>query len=282
MKIQAFFVYFLLSAFSLAAQSPFLTPSPPDIITDFLFLQSLHPHHEGSANEKRVIQFIEERLTLLRLPKTVKNFSKAVGMHSFSSIIETSIAGQSEDTALFIIPLNHPFDAPPTEDGSFGIALGLRLLAEFRDQRPSLTIKVVFLGGEYEGVAESYPGTTQYLRTFYPASRHMVLYLDLKSFPAACTIQYGGRGVVAPRWLIDHAVDAFRSHAVPFSVPTGRLPVFRTGLAATDSPVGEFLAAGYPALLFRTTGAAPADADAHTAAKRGWSLVMRSASAITS
>ncbi len=268
MKLPASVLFFIISVFPLTAQSPFLNPSSPDIITDFLFLQSLHPRHAGSANEKRVIRFIEDRLTLLRLSSVKTDFSKAAGGHSFSLIIEASIPGRSKDTVLIIIPLNHSLEASSLNDGSFGIALGLRLLAEFRVQHPTLTLKVVFIGAEYEGIGDTFPGTDQFLRTFYPVERHMVLYLDLKTFPAACTVHYGGRGTVAPLWLVNGAIESFRAAGLPFTVQTGRLPVFRSGLATADSPLDDFLKTGYPALLFQTSGAATAEVDLPASADR--------------
>jgi hypothetical protein len=261
MRLPALLLLFTISAIPLEAQSPFLEPSSANLITDYLFLQSLHPHEGGSANEKRIAQFIEERLTLLRLPHSESDFSRAEGGHSFSPIIQAAIPGVSRETILIVIPLNHPLAAERADDGSFGLALGLRLLDHFRKNKPPLSLTFVFLGGEYEEGGEPFWGTRHFLRNFYPVERHAVLYLDFKSFPASCNVQYGGRGIVAPLWLVNTGTTALSRAAGPFSIETGRLPVFRPGLETVTTPEEEFLQADLPALLIASGGPATAPPD---------------------
>ncbi len=254
MKTALFFIPFLLSVFFLSAQSQFSNTVDFDSSTDFHFLQSLHPHTEGSSNEKRVIRFIEERLALLRIPVKKTDFSKAAGGHSFSSILEATVPGRLPDTLILVVPLNHDDHAPADEDGSFGIAYGLALLASFRENTPALTVKMVFLGGEFESGGESFLGTEQFLKTFFPEERTALLYLNLKSFPARITLRYGGRGIAAPLWLLRSVIDSLAAAGVPDTVRGIDLPVYRTGLEIAKTPLAAYLRAGIPALTLETSG----------------------------
>jgi hypothetical protein len=254
MKLLFFIIIFCISVCPLFAQSPFLQTAVPDSSTDFLFLQSLHPHPEGSENEKRVIRFIEERLAWLHIPFKKIDFSKAAGGHSFSYILETSLAGRLPDTLILAIPLNHDAGATVAGDGSFGIAAGLALIDFFRKQTPAVTVRVVFLGGEFESEGDTYLGTTQFLRSFYPVERQALLYLNLQRFPAAAVIRYGGKGMTAPLWIVRSALQALSSSGVPHSLNGIDLPVYRSALEIANTPVASYLAAGIPALEIDTSG----------------------------
>jgi hypothetical protein len=254
MKRLLFFITLSISVCPLLAQSPFSDAFVLDSSTDYHFLQSLHPHTEGSENEKRVIRFIEERLALLRIPVQKTDFSKAAGGHSFSYILEASVAGRSPDTLILAIPLNHDFQAPADEDGSFGIALGLKLLEYFNEYKPAVTVKAVFLGGEFESGGDAYLGTEQFLRSFYPVEPHAVLYLNLRSFPARATVRYGGKGIAAPFWLVQTALGSMSSAGVPFLIRGIDLPVYRSGLEIAKTPLAAYLEAGVPGLEIETAG----------------------------
>ncbi|MBN2354019.1 MAG: hypothetical protein JXD23_15710 [Spirochaetales bacterium] len=182
------------------------------------------------------------------------DFSKAAGGHSFSCILEASVPGRSSNTLIVVIPLNHDDQAPPDEDGSFGIACGLALLASFQENAPPLTVRMVFLGGEFESGGEHFLGTEQFLKTYFPEERSCLLYLNLKRVPSRITLRYGGRGTASPLWLLRAVINSLTASGVQYTVRGIDLPVYRAGLEIAKRPLGEYLRAGIPALTLETSG----------------------------
>ena len=248
MKSALFISLIVLSAVPCLAQSLFSDDPPTDISTDYAFVQSLFPHPAGSDNERVLILFIEERLKDLNVSFQTRDFSQAQTGHSFSRIIEAVIPGQTDEILMIAVPLNHRLDATKEEDGAFGIALLLSLIAHFLDDPPPLTLQFVFLGGEYSPDENQFLGTSYYLASSYPVERQAVLYLLLERFPARLRIMSGGRGIVSPLWLLNALMDSLQASGLPWFIQENRQQIFRTGLVTAATPVAAYLKEGYPAI----------------------------------
>ena len=103
------------------AQTP-LPPDPARVLADRDLIRALYPRIEGSSSERRLVELIEERLAVLRLPYNRFGFRESDLTHSFSTCLEVDVPGRLPDTLVLVAPLNHPPGAPPERDGSIGIA----------------------------------------------------------------------------------------------------------------------------------------------------------------
>lgn len=224
---------------------------PPDaqrVLADYARLQGLYPRSEGSAAERGVLQFIEERLGELGLPSRRFDFRQSDVSHSFSTCLSVRIPGGREDTLLLAVPLNHPPASGRDRDGSINVALALGLLEALRGSRPPLTVEVLFLGAEYGEGAEYPMGSRLFLSGFTPDYRAMTLYLNLRSIPSRLHVRAGGRGIESPFWLIERSTRALRAADLFFLLRGNETQVFRIGLTAGPTIIEPFLEAGYPAV----------------------------------
>jgi hypothetical protein len=217
-------------------------------LADYDAIRSFYPRPEGSAGEKRMLGFLERRLQELAVPYTRLDFRESDQNHSFSACLVAEVAGQSADTLLIGVPINHPPEAAAELDGSINVALGLRLLERLRGSRPPLSVKVLFLGAEY-GEEPEYPmGSRLFLRDFFPDQRVMTLYLNLKRIPSRLHLRAGGRGVESPYWLLDRCTRALRATDIFFLMRGNENQIFRVGLTSERTIIEPFLRAGYPAI----------------------------------
>jgi hypothetical protein len=220
------------------------------ILEDYGVLSALYPRLEGSAAEEKALLYISERLQSLNLSFRRLDFSESDQTHSFSSVIEAEITGKLPDTLILAVPINHPPEAPAESAGAVNIALALGLLEELARNKPTVSVKILFLGAEY-GEEPGYPmGSRLFLRDFYPEESVSLIYLNLSSIPSRLYIRAGGRGIASPFWLIDRATAALRSADLFFLVRGNENQLFRFGLKSERTIIEPFLEAGYPALSF--------------------------------
>ena len=252
---------FLISVSLAAAQSDFLLSSSFDIITDYQFLQSLYPRPEGSTKEKQTISFIEERVKRLGLKFQRLEFSQAKLGHSFSSMLEISIPGKISDTLIIVLPLNHTVQAGPENSGSLALAVGLALLQEYRATPPPLSLKIVFLGAEYQPTEPTFLGSATYLDYLNNPFPQAVLYLALYGKSASYAIRSGGKGVVSPLWIVEKSLAALQKNSLAYYFNTSRQQVNRTALVSAQTAVETYLLADLPAIEIEANGPfSPVDA----------------------
>ncbi len=219
-------------------------------MNDLSLLQSHYPRIEGSKAENEILAFIEERLKNYNISFNRFDFQESDLNHSFSSSLEATITGKTEDTLILAVPLNHPPEADKEYDCSINIALAMSILEQLKIEKPPITVKVLFLGAEY-GEEPDYPmGSRLFLRDFYPEYRVMVLYLNMKTIPSRLHVRGGGRGIVAPYWLFERCTDALKETDLFFLVRGNENQIFRIGLDSKRTIIEPFLFAGYPAICF--------------------------------
>ncbi len=236
-----------LSPLSAFPQSP-LPPSPSAMSADLRTVGSFYPRLEGSTGEKKTVSFIKGRLESQGIPYTSFDFSASEFQHSFSTCIRVDVAGALRDTVIVAVPLDHPQDAGPLEDGSVNIVLALSLLQGLRDNRPPLSVTVLFLGAEFGDTREYPMGSALFLQDFRPDFRAAVLYLNMRAVPDRLVVRGGGTGIVSPYWLIERSVEALRKAHVSSLLRDYENQVFRMGLAGGRSIIDPFLTARYPAV----------------------------------
>ncbi len=248
-KIQLFIFIFLISVTSIFSQTTFFELKK-DTIEDLRILQSIYPRNEGSENENKILDLIENRLAELKLEYVTHNFQRSEKNHSFSSYIEVTLAGNKKDTLIICAPINHSLNAANNEDGSINIALALSLLKYASSRTLPITLKVLFLGAEY-GEEDFYPmGSNLFLNSFFPEYNVCVIYLNFIKIPKKIILKCGANGIVAPYWLINRCSDAMGVSDVAFLVKGNQNQAFRTGLSTEKAIIASYLNAGYPALSF--------------------------------
>jgi hypothetical protein len=229
------------------AQQP-LTVDPAGVLRELTFFSSLYPRTEGSPGEQRAIDHITERLSVLGIPYTRQSFQDLEGAHSFSSSIEVSIPGAIQDELLFIVPLDHPDGAAADADGSINLALALGIIEAMKGKTPPISVRFLFLGGEF-GTDAGYPiGTKQFLSEFYPDYAVSALYVDFESIPNRTNITSGGTRIVAPYWLINRCTTAMDSGGLFYLERGNENQIFRLGLISHPPEIDPYLQAGYPSL----------------------------------
>jgi hypothetical protein len=240
---------FLTGTLALFSQSD-LPPDSRAVLDDYDTIRSMHPRLEGSAGERQLLRFIEQRLELLRIPYSRLDFSESDKNHSFSSCLVADVRGQLEDTLILAVPINHPPETPVEFDGSINVALALGIIEHISRKTPPISVKILFLGAEYGQTAEYPMGSRLFLRDFFPDYRVMCLYLNFQRIPSRLHLRGGARGIEAPYWLLNRATDALEETDLFFLIRGNENQIFRIGLTSERTMIEPFLDADYPAVSF--------------------------------
>jgi hypothetical protein len=215
---------------------------------DLAAISRFSPRPEGSPAEKRLLAWIEARLSSLPVAYAPFDFSQSDFQHSYSTCLRVDLPGTSRDTLIVAVPLDSPPDAPVERDGSLSVALALDLIATARDGSLPLSLTVLFLGAEY-GAGGDYPmGSTLFLRDFQPEYRVATLYLDLLAVPSRVLVRGGGKGIVSPSWLLGRCVKSLGTAKVPYLLRSEETQVFRMGTTNERTLIEPWLKAGIPAV----------------------------------
>jgi hypothetical protein len=238
------------------------------------FFSRLHPREEGLPGETAAIDAIVSFLKAEGVPFVIQDFHEPVSGYSFSSSIVATIAGAVGSSAMagssvegsgelvIAVPLDAEPDAPAGSDGSYGLALALRLVARYAGTRPPQTLVFAFLGaerpyatGEHRG---DYPMGSRNFIAGLSTPPGAVIYLDLDSPPATLAVRNGGAGLVTPFWLYQSTVAAARTAGLPFSGRPDDGPLYRLRLNGDPTAIEPYLEARIPAITIAcgTVGAA--------------------------
>lgn len=236
-----------VAAVSAYAAGP-ISVRPAQVLSALKFFSEQYPRTEGSQGEKRSVAYIKDHLRTLGIPYSQEDFHELEGTHSFSSSLEVDIKGILPDALVIVVPLDHPQEAKPNEDGSINLALALGMIEALHRASLPISLKFLFLGGEF-GSGPGYPiGTKQFLANFYPDYPVAVLYLNFRYVPVRANLTAGGRRIIAPYWLINRCSAAMDKAGFFYLLRGNETQVFRLGLITKAPPINPYLQAGYPAI----------------------------------
>ncbi|MBN1696686.1 MAG: hypothetical protein JW881_04140 [Spirochaetales bacterium] len=248
MKKTIFPIFFCLLPLLLFAE-PAVSLQPQDILKEYEVLEEYFPRQEGSPAEKKVVEYIEGVLKERRIDFEKFDFNSSDTVHSFSECLSVTLQGTKRDTLFFIIPLNHPRNSEKTKSGIINIVLGLSLIRQFSQTMPPVTIRFLFMGGEY-GETDQYPlGSKLYLEDFSPDYPVFFLYLNLRTIPGRIAINGGGNGIVTPHWLINICSESLKKADIPFLIRGNKNQIFRMGFSQEKPPIEPYLKARFPAVI---------------------------------
>ena len=226
-----------------------------DLVETWHQIQALYPRHEASAGETATRELIIDRLQRLGISFSERTFASLENAHSFSRIIEATIAGQRRDHLIIAVPLNHRYGATRAGDGSVGLALALELAAQLADSPPPLTVTLLFLGAEREPI-QNYPLGSRHFLSDWVADRPTALvYLDLQQPGDKIVLDSATSAVVAPSWLLHGIAAALAESTVAFDAQPVGSQIQRIGLARQPAQIAPYLQAGMPAIGIRSSAA---------------------------
>ncbi|MFP4010482.1 MAG: hypothetical protein ACLFUM_02190 [Spirochaetaceae bacterium] len=209
-----------------------------EVIRDF------HPRTEGSNGESRTLEYVASVADELDLAVEQEDFSALEGNHSFSRIAQIEAPGDRPGQVVLAVPLNHPYDRHPQEDGSIALAAGLALLESMAAVTERPTVSLALLGGD---VGERRLGTRLFLQGAEQEQPFSVVYLDLTSPGSYISVELGSGGLGTPRAPAQTAIRALLASDLPRRVAPTSLQVARSPLDA-PSVLMEYLDRGIPAV----------------------------------
>lgn len=223
------------------------------------YIRTQFPRLDGSTAEDNVIEYIQAVLDKYGIENQTADFTDFEQGHSFSRVIEAAIPGDKEDTLIIAAPLNHPYEAAKKESGSINISLALASAAYFAQNKSSVSVKLLFLGGEYAPEGAKQMGTELFLRDYYPEAGAAVMYLRFQEYPEKVAVRTGGNGHITPYWLINRCSASMEKAGLPYSVLGNENQIFRLGISKTSNFSLPYLRDGLPAVEFIGTGGGPAN-----------------------
>lgn len=232
---------------------------------DVEFFSALAARDDESTKEWEAAQYIRRRLASSGLRPLLHALTEPFG-DSQSAIVEAAVAGRRADTLLIAIPLalaGGPDAEPHTDRPALALMLGFaHFLAQAAD-RPPISVRFLFLGGERGDPDHGYPfGSRSFLQDYLANAPTAVLYFDLIGQPDIVQLHTGGDRVVAPPWLVRGVLGALQGAGQPVGIPAAHAnQLVRLGLAEAPR-LAPFFRAGHPALRLSGHGdAGDASAD---------------------
>lgn len=207
-----------------------------------------YPRTENSAGERKTLAHIEERLKSLGVSYERTGLSGFPGFHSFSSNIHARIEGKRPDSIYFIVPINHPADAPVHRSYSLGPALGLALAEELAGRDLPVSVHILFLGAEKGRDPAYHIGSKAFLYRFTPGHNVAFVYMDFASPPSVLAVRPAGTKMVSPAWMLEKLYRALFRTKTRFKIENSSFQIHRLGLNDLPSPIDPYLDAGFPAL----------------------------------
>lgn len=246
----------LLFILGLASFAAAADEASEEFIEHFSVFRNHFPRFDGSANEEAVFSYIEENLRQHRLSYSSQNFDNFTDGHSFSRNISVTVGGESDDTLLLVIPVNHPIGGD-ADGASWNLALGLTYLLHCKQRQDSggllpVDVTVLFAGGEFPPESSRQMGSELFLESYFPERNMAVLYFNIKEVPAEIAVRNGGNYFFAPYWIIDRFAESMENENVPLSLDLNETQLFRLGIASGESRINDYLRLEFPALEITT------------------------------
>ncbi|MDE0445175.1 MAG: M28 family peptidase [Spirochaetaceae bacterium] len=232
---------------------------------DVQFFSDLAARGEESTMEWAAAQHIRGRLALSGLRPRLHALTEPFG-ESRSAIVEVAVAGRRDDTLLIVVPLalaDAPDAQPHTDGPTLALILGFARFLAQAPERPPVSVRFLFLGGERGDPDHGYPfGSRSFLQEYLTNAPTAVVYFDLIGRPGSVQLHTGGDRVVAPPWLVRGVLSALQGAGQPVRIPAAHAnDLVRLGLAE-EPRLAPFFRAGHPALrVSGYRGAAGAGAD---------------------
>ena len=235
---------------------------------DVEFFSDLAARGDRSTMEWAAAQHVRRRLALSGLRPRLHALTEPFG-ESRSAIVEVAVAGRRDDTLLIVVPLalaDAPGEEPHTDGPTLALVLGFAQFLAHAPDRPPITVRFLFLGGERGDPAHGYPfGSRSFLQDYLTNAPTAVLYFDLIGRPERVQLHTGGDRVVAPPWLVRGVLSALQGAGQPVRIPAAHAnDLVRLGLAE-EPRLAPFFRAGHPAVRLsghpHAAGAGGADAD---------------------
>ena len=234
---------------------------------DAAFFTALAAGADESTREMTAAQYIRRRLDASGLRPRLHALAEPFG-ESRSAIVEAEVTGQRADTLLIAVPLalagvpDAAPDAEPHTDGpTLALILGFAHFLAHAADRPPISVRFLFLGGERGDPDLGYPfGSRSFLQEYLANAPTAVLYFDLVGRPDVVELHTGGDRVVAPPWLMRSVASALHGAGHPVRIPAMHANhLVRLGLAE-EPRLAPFFRAGHPALRVGGHGSAHEDA----------------------
>ncbi len=207
-----------------------------------------YPRTENSEGERETLAHIEERLESLGISYERTGLGGFPGFHSFSSNIDAHIEGNSPDSIYFIVPINHPADAPIHKSYNLGPALGLALAEGLAGMDLPISVHILFLGAEKGRDPAYHIGSRAFLYRFTPGHNVAFVYMDFESPPSVLAVRPAGTKAVSPAWMLEGMHQALFAAKTRFKIENSSFQIHRLGLNDRPSAIDPYLDAGFPAL----------------------------------
>ncbi len=219
------------------------------------FLQGFDSRTEGSEEEQKTFRYITTYAQRLDLPVTVHKLDQLEGSHSYSSLLEVVIPGQTKEELVYLFPVSQPpFSDKNTYSAS--LAMGMSLLEALQDNTHALTTRLVFLGGNIHTSSEEYLRILQQDRI-----DRAYLYLAFDTLQPEVTLHIAAQGSTTPLYLVEQTVQAFEQFSVPLTIHPTHTHIERLRLSNETPPLAAFLAMREPAMGLTLTPKAGATAN---------------------
>jgi len=264
-----FCILLLFISYILYGDEPLPDPQliSSSISSDIEYLNKLYPCDNNSRQEKRIYQFIKERLDSLSIYYTEQPVDTVRGTHSFTSNIIVNFFGTTSNTIIFAIPVNN------LQDNSFNIAIALKLCEFFSKNLSEKSIKILFLGSEFlpysldtnyslynqnltEKILAEFMdeqlGSRAFLQDYFPESNVCLIYLNIENHENIVEISNITATGQTPLWFIKKSSEEMARNNINFFIDLRKNTLYKTGYNL-KSQTDVFMENNIPSLYITST-----------------------------
>ncbi len=219
------------------------------------FLNGLPARTEGSHEEERAFRYITTYAELLDLPVTVYPLDNLENSHSYSSIMEVTIEGESPNELIYLFPMSQdPFGSPEQYNAS--IATGITLLSTLNSRDNLLTTRLVFLGGDTTIGAQEYLRIIQQSRV-----ERSFVYLAFDTLLPKASLRIDAYGNTTPLDLTERVIQACKQFSFQTTINITRTYIERLRLGPDVPTLSLFMETRDPVIGITLEGSREDTAD---------------------
>ncbi len=200
------------------------------------FLEGLPSRTEGSPEEQKTFHYLTTYAQSLDVPIKIHNLNTLDGYHSYSSIMEVIIPGETDDELVYIFPVSQP-PFSNSQRYSASLALGMSLIPILQNQESILTTRLVFMGGDAHKSSEQYLRILQENRV-----ERVYLYLAFDTILPKVLLEMDSTGVTSPLGLTEQVIAGFEQFSIPTTVNITKRHLERLRFRNENSPLAIYLA----------------------------------------
>jgi hypothetical protein len=208
--------------------------------------------------ENQRIDFIKSSLEEKNIAYEERSLFQSQGGfgRSIHVICPSSDSGEGNLAEQFVLAVPLSTIEDTEENERFDIQIALHIAERLKNDAPSMNVRIVFLGDEYNSLPEDVPsirniGLADLFSLYDTPENVIIVYLDLPIAPDRFVIHHGSNGTIAPLNILNPLTDAFEDHSIPYFLSVKYNELYKLRLIKSQKALEIIQSMDFPGLLIK-------------------------------